>query len=397
VHETARFLLELGGIVCLLAVLARVASRLGISPIPLYLVGGLAFGNGGFLPVVTSEEFISIGTDIGVILLLLMLGLEFTGQELVAGLRSSTRAGLVDLGAGFVPGFVAGLILGLGPRVSLFLGGVTYISSSGVVAKLLNDLGWTGNRETPVVLSILVFEDLAMAVILPVLGVVVIGGTVQGAAISVAIALGLVAVILYTAATHGDRISRLVFSQSDEINLLTLVGVTLIVAGVAEQFNVSAAVGAFLVGIGVSGEAAERAEPLLAPLRDLFAGVFFVFFGLSTDPSELVGVIGPVLVLAVVTGATKVATGWWAASRQGIGRRGRIRAGTALIARGEFSIVIAGLGVAAGGGAKLAAIAAGYVLVMATCGPLIARFADQFAERQALRKPTAPLGDVAVT
>jgi CPA2 family monovalent cation:H+ antiporter-2 len=152
-----------------------------------------------------------------------------------------------------------------------------------------------------------------------------------------------------------------------------VLGITLIVAGIAEHLHISAAVGAFLVGIGVSGEAAEHARNLLTPLRDLFAGVFFIFFGLSIDPGTLPSVAGTVLLLAVVTGITKAGTGWWAARRAGIGPKGRMRSATALIARGEFSIVIAGLGLTAGVGAELALIAAGYVLVMATVGPILAR------------------------
>jgi monovalent cation:H+ antiporter-2, CPA2 family len=381
VHEAALLLLELGGIVLLLAILARVARRLGVSPIPLYLLGGLALGEGGLLPLVISETFIETGAELGVILLLLMLGLEYTGRELVGAMRSTAGAGLFDLAANFLPGYLAGLVLGFGPVFSLFLGGVTYISSSGVVAKLLADLGWVGNRETPVVLSILVFEDLAMAVILPVLGAVAVGGTMGGATLSVMLALAAVAVILTIAARHGDRLSRLTFSGSDEVNLLTVLGVTLIVAGIAEQLNVSAAVGAFLVGIGLSGEAAERARTLIAPLRDLFAAVFFVFFGLSTDPGVLPSVMVPVITLVVVTVATKLVTGWWAAARRGIGVRGRRRAGVALIARGEFSVVIAGLGVSAGAGQDLAALAAGYVLIVATLGPIAARIVDRLPGR----------------
>jgi CPA2 family monovalent cation:H+ antiporter-2 len=112
-------------------------------------------------------------------------------------------------------------------------------------------------------------------------------------------------------------------------------------------------------------------------LRDLFAGVFFVFFGLSINPGTLPSAALVVVILALVTGATKAATGWWAAGRAGIGERGRRRSATALIARGEFSIVIAGLGVAAGVGGQLARIAAGYVLVMATVGPVLARVVGQ--------------------
>lgn len=375
--DTAQLLVEIGAIVLALAVLARIAGRIGISPIPLYLLGGLAFGQGGLVPLVTSEEFIDAGAQIGVVLLLFMLGLEYTGDDLVKSLRTSALDGIVDFLANFAPGYLAGLILGFGPVGSLFLGGVTYISSSGVVAKLLHDLGWTGNRETPIILSILVFEDLAMAVILPILGAVALGGTLAGILGSVAAALTVVALILTLASRHGDRLSRTAFSGSDEVNLLTVLGVTLIVAGIAEHLHVSAAVGAFLVGIGVSGDAADRARHLLSPLRDLFAGVFFVFFGLSINPGTLPSAALVVVILALVTGATKAATGWWAAGRAGIGERGRRRSATALIARGEFSIVIAGLGVAAGVGGQLARIAAGYVLVMATVGPVLARVVGQ--------------------
>ena len=373
VEQTALRFLELGGIIFLLGILARLATRVGLSPIPLYLLGGLAFGNGGLLEIVTSEDFIETGADLGIILLLLMLGLEYGARELVVNLRSGAPAGLFDLVINFGVGFVAGLVLGFGPIYSLFLGGVIYISSSGVIAKTLDDLGWLANRETPVVLSILVFEDLAMAVILPILGALAIGGTMMSVVGSVTAALVVVALILAVAASHGDRLSDFFFSTSDEVNLLSVLGLTLVVAGAAEQVHISAAVGAFLVGIGISGQAAHQARNFLQPLRDLFAAVFFVFFGLSIDPRTLGAVAVPVLILAIITGGSKVITGWWAARRAGIGTRGGRRAGALLIARGEFSIVIAGLGVTAGAGSELASISAGYVLVMATVGPIAAR------------------------
>lgn len=385
-------LLELGGVISLLAIMARIAGRFAISPIPLYLGAGLAVGEGGLLPIVTSESFVETGAELGVILLLLMLGLEYSGRELLGNMRRATPVGLLDIALNFTPGFIGGVILGLGVTPSLFLGGVTYISSSGVVAKVLGDLGWTANRETPLVLSVLVFEDLAMAVILPVLGAIAFGGTVGGATVSVAVALGAVAIALVLSVRHGEQFSRAVFSDSDEINLLTVLGATMLVAGAAELIHVSAAVGAFLVGIGISGPAAHRAETLLAPVRDLFAAVFFVFFGLSTDPSVLPAVAGPVLALAVVTIATKALVAWVGGARAGIGTRGRWRAAAALGARGEFSIIIAGLGITAGGSSRLSAIATGYVLVTATVGPILALVADRRPQRvlaRALReRPT---------
>jgi CPA2 family monovalent cation:H+ antiporter-2 len=372
----ALLLVELGAVVLALGILARLAGRLAISPIPLYLLAGLAVGEGGLVPLVTSEDFIEIGAELGVIFLLLMLGLEYSAGELVSGIRTIAPAGLLDLALNFTPGFLAGLLLGWGVVPGLFLGGVTYISSSGVIAKLLNDLGWTGNRETPVVLSILVFEDLAMAVLLPILGAVAIGGSTGGALLSIGIAITVVIAALTFTYRHGDRLGSLVFHTSDEVSLLSVFGLTLVVAGLAEGINVSAAVGAFLVGLGLSGDAVARAHSLLAPLRDLFAAVFFVFFGLSTDPRDLPEVLVVAVLLGAVTTATKVAVGWWAARWRGIGPKGRRRAGLALVARGEFSVIIAGLAAGVAGAEDLAALAAAYVLIMAIVGPLAAKIVD---------------------
>src|SRR5262249_45402639 len=125
-----------------LAVLARLASRFGISAIPLYLLGGLAFGNGGLLPLRFSEEFVHVGSEIGVLLLLFLLGLEYSGAELAANLRAGLPAGLADFALNFTPGLLAGLLFGWGPLAAVLLGGVTWISSSGIIARVLADLRW---------------------------------------------------------------------------------------------------------------------------------------------------------------------------------------------------------------------------------------------------------------
>lgn len=372
----ALLLVELGAVILALGILARFASRLAISPIPLYLLAGLAIGEGGMVPVVTSEGFIEVGAELGVIFLLLMLGLEYSARELVAGVRSVAPSGLVDLALNFTPGFLAGLMLGWGIVPAVFLGGVTYISSTGVIAKLLNDLGWVGNREAPVVLSILVFEDLAMAILLPILAVLTLGGTTVGALLTIGLAVGVMVVAITFAYRRGDWLGELVFHRSDEVSLLTVFGLTLLIAGLAEGINISAAVGAFLLGIALSGEAVARAAALLSPLRDLFAAVFFVFFGLSTDPREIPGVLLVAVLLGVVTAATKLIGGRWAARRHGVGPAGQQRAGLTLIARGEFSIIIAGLAVGVPGAEDLPVLAAAYVLLMAVTGPLAAKLAD---------------------
>lgn len=370
------FLLELGGVVVALALLARLATRWRLPAAPLFLIAGLSVGEGGAIPLITAQEFIELGAELGLILLLFMLGLEYSAAELTIGLRRHAPAGVVDVALNFPPGFVAGLLLGWGVVPAVFLGGITYVTSSGIVARLIDDMGWVGNRETSAVVSVLVIEDLVMAGYLATIAILVSGvGFVEGS-LALAAALAAVAALLAIATRYGERLSELMFSRSDETLVLTVFGITLTVAGLAELVGISAAVGAFVVGLMLSGAAADRAHDLLSPMRDLFAAVFFAFFGLSVAPSSLLPVLPAAIALGVVTLGTKVVTGWWSARREGVRTRGRFRAGVALIPRGEFSIAIAGIGLAGGLRAELGSLASAYVLLLATAGPLAARVVD---------------------
>lgn len=376
--DLARTLLELGGIILLLGILGRIAALINLSPIPLYLLGGLMFGVGGIIPLAGGEQFISIGAQVGVILLLLMLGLEYSAEELVVNLRTHYPSGLLDFVVNATPGAIVGIFLGWPLPGIVAMAGVTYATSSGIAAKLLGDLGRLGNRETPLVLSMLVFEDLLMAIYLPVLTAMLAGVGVLGGVISVVGAVSAVAIVMFFALRFGGAINRMVFSPNDELLLLGVLGMVLVVAGLAEELHVSTAVGAFLVGIALSGNVADSARAVLTPLRDLFAAVFFVFFGLQTDPRE----IPPVLLIAVglglVTALTKIGVGMWAARRAGVGLPGQIRAGTIMVPRGEFNIVIAGLATTAGI-AGIGPLSATYVMLMAIMGPILTRFADPIA------------------
>jgi CPA2 family monovalent cation:H+ antiporter-2 len=389
VEETALELIELGAVFFGLGLLGRLAQRIGMSPIPLYLLGGLAFGTGGLVPLAGIGDFTEIAAEVGVVLLLLLLGLEYSASELVTGLRRSWTAGVLDIVLNAAPGAAVALALGWGPVGAVALAGVTYISSSGIVAKVLSDLGRLGNRETPVILSILVFEDLVMAVYLPILIAVLVGVSLVGGLSAVGISVAVISVVLLVALRYGRFVSALVDSPDREVFLLKILGLALLVAGIAAALGVSAAVGAFLLGIAISGSTAQNAAKLLEPLRDLFAAVFFVVFGLNTDPATIPPVLGWAVVLAIATTLTKVATGWWAARRQGIGPLGRARTGAALVAHGEFSIVIAGLAVTtAAAPAELAALATVYVLLMAILGPIAARVAEPVARRVRRQTPT---------
>ena len=279
--EVTTAFIELGAILLGLSLLARGAVRVGFSPIPLYLMGGLVVSAFGLLPARITDDFVELAAEIGVLLLLFVLGLEYTPKELSSELRSNSLGGFVDLVANFGPGLAIGLLLGWDPVAAILLGGVTYISSSRVISKLLDDLDRLGNRETGTILSMLVLEDLVMAVYLPIVGVLLAGTAMVTGLISVGIAMAVVAVIIVFAVRLGPWLSRAIDSESDEVALLSVLGLVLLVGGLAQEVEVSAAVGAFLVGLAISGPAQHHAGALIGPLRDLFAAIFFFVFALG--------------------------------------------------------------------------------------------------------------------
>jgi monovalent cation:H+ antiporter-2, CPA2 family len=370
-HHLADLFVELGLVIAGLGILARLAKRSGISAIPFYLLAGLAFGKGGLAPLSVSESFTRVGSEIGVLLLLFIIGLEYTGEELSRNLQAGFASGVIDLVLNFTPGLIAGLLLGWGLFPATLLGGITYNSSLGIIAKVLGELKRLGNPETPALLSMLVLEDLVMAVYLPIMAGLLAGGSPSRVAWAVSIALVAVAAALFIAIRYGQKLSAIVAHESDEVILLTSFGAVLLVAGLAQRLNVSAAIGAFLVGIAISGPMVHQADRLLTPLRDLFAATFFFFFGMEVNPRTLLPVLPVALALALITAGTKILTGYWTAKRAGCDKRSALRSGVTLIAHGEFSIVIAGLGVAIE--PRLGPLAAAYVLLLAIAGPILTR------------------------
>ena len=379
--EVATAFVELGLVTLALSGLARLASRLGITAVPFFLVAGLALGTGGIVDLRVSEEFVALGAEIGVLLLLLTLGLTYTSDELSGGLRTGLVPGVVDATLNFTPGFIVGLVLGWEVPAAVLLGGVTWVSSSGVISKVLSDLDRLGNRETPSVLNLLVIEDLAMAVYLPIVAAVAAGDDTTKTIVTVSVAVVAVVTVLWAAMSWGHIISDRLARGDNEALLLAVFGLTLLVGGLAQKLQISAAIGAFLVGLALSGPAQERASALVEPLRDLFAAIFFLFFAFQIDPAKLPGAMVPAVILFALTAVGKLITGWIVAKRAGVSEAGRIRAGAALIARGEFSIVIASLGVTLVNGAELGSIAAAYVLLTAIGGPLAAKHADSLSKR----------------
>lgn len=395
-HSVAALLIEIGAILFALGLIGRLARALRLPVVPLYLLAGLFFGQGGVVKLTASEDFLSISSEIGIVLLLVMLGLEYSAGELLQSIRTQAPIGVLDGLANALPGAAVALLAGWGGVAAVALAGVTWVSSSGVIAKMLGDSGRLGNREVPAVLGVLVLEDLSMALYLPLLTALLAAGGASAVVIAVVVATGTVSLIIVVAARFGHTITRMFSAQDQEPLLLGVLGLTLLVAGIADQLKVSAAVGGFLVGIALSGAVAETAVEVLAPLRDLFAAVFFVTFGLSTAPGTLLPALPVAVILVVVTSATKVGTGYVAAMRAGVKRRGRWRAGVTLIPRGEFSVVIAALAVGAGVEAKLGPLTACYVLLTIALAAAVQKLPDRLGaesrrKRRSARVSPAPL------
>ena len=264
-----------------------------------------------------SGDFIEFAAGLRVILLLFLIGLEYTVDELAERMRHSMRAGLLDILLNFPPGLLLGLALGWDVKAAVLLGGVTYVTSSAIVVKALADLSRTRCPETPTVVALLLGEDLAMTMFLPLAATLVVGARAREPRLRPDRPCGAVAALI--GALHfGDPLGRIVHHRSEEIALLSALGLVLMVAGLAEELQLPAAVGAFLIGIALSDEVAHRTRTLLAPIRDVNVALFFLFFALQIDTCELPGVALPALGLALVTAATKAITGWRVAALAGV-------------------------------------------------------------------------------
>jgi CPA2 family monovalent cation:H+ antiporter-2 len=225
---------------------------------------------------------------------------------------------------------------------------------------------------------VLVIEDLVMAPYLPILTVILTGTGLVTGLISVGVALIVVAVVIVISIRRSGTIQKL-FNASEPVGILLVVfGAAVAAGGLAGLVDFSPPVAAFLVGLLLTGEIAEVARRRLDPLRELLAAIFFVYFGLNTDLSEIPSMLIPAIILAILTIGTKFLTGWIAARTVTTSTISRLRAGALLSARGEFSVIIAGLAATSTLlPSDFQALVAGYILITATAGPILARFAEQ--------------------
>ncbi|MCL7369532.1 cation:proton antiporter [Streptomyces ardesiacus] len=368
-------LLAMGGAFVAAAFLARLGGRIGLPTIPLFMLAGILLGphTPGFVLVEDAHDFEMLSA-LGLVLLLFYLGLEFHLDDLKSGGKRLLTAGgvylLLNVGAGLGFGFV----LGWGVREALVLAGVLGISSSAIVTKILIDLGRIGRPETRLILGVIVVEDIFLALYLAALQPVISGAHgVADMALQAGKAFGFL-LVLAAAARYGTRlVGRLIHTRDNELLVISFLGAAVLVAGVSELLGVADAIGAFMVGLILAGTpSGPRIRELVHPLRDAFAAIFFFAFGLAIDPGDLASVAGPVAAAAALTVVMNVVAGLCVARVYRYGSEPAAEIATTLVARGEFALILAAMAAGAGLDARLAPFIAGYVLVLAVLGPVVA-------------------------
>jgi CPA2 family monovalent cation:H+ antiporter-2 len=375
-------LIALGGAFLAAGLLARLGGHIGFPTIPLFMVAGIVFGpHTPGVELVQDPGDLALLATLGLVLLLFYLGLEFTLDDLLAGGRRLLAAGSVYLVLNIGGGLAFGYALGWGAREALVIAGAIGISSSAIVTKLLVELRRLAAPETRLILGIIVVEDLFLALYLAILQPVLSDTTGIAATLAAFGKAFAFLVVLGVIARWGSRaISALVSSDDDELLTVCFVGLAVLVAGVAESLGVSEAIGAFMIGVVLAeSRSAERIKRLVLPLRDAFAAVFFFAFGLSIDIGDVLAVAGPIAAAVALSLALNVAAGLTAARLHHFGTGAAANVGFTILARGEFSLVLASIAAGAGLDSRLSPFVAGYVLVLAIAGPLLATHSRSLA------------------
>ena len=377
---------EVGLALALITAVGQLASRLRFSSVPLLILAGMAVGphlpklGMADLRFLNSAPFLEFMGRLGVLFLLFYLGLEFSVGRLIKAGRTIMLGGTIYLGINFTLGLLFGVLLGWPVQEVLVAAGITTISSSAIVAKVLVDLRRTANPETEMILGIILFEDIFLAVYLTVVsGVVLSEATSVGAiAISLAGAFAFIVACLLVGRYAVPPLNRLLALASDDVFLLMVLAGLLLVAGVSEALHVAEAIGALLAGLILAETThRQRIEHAILPLREVFGALFFFHFGLSIDPLALGGAVGIALGAVGLTVIGNVLAGMLAGRSIGLSARASSNIGLTIMARGEFSIVAAKLGLAGGLLPLLQPFSALYVLILAILGPLLAKESER--------------------
>ena len=378
--------LEIGLALGLIAFAVLTAGKLGLSNIPFLIIIGMIVGP--HAPQIGVFDFRFIETSsliaymgrIGVLFLLFYLGLESNVSRLIKAGRSILTGGSIYVGINFCAGLIFGYLAGFPFRETLIIAGLTTVSSSAIVAKVLFDYRRTANPETGLILGITMFEDVFLAVYLALISGIVLSGasSFAGVASSGGIALGFIIGLVLVGRWATPLLNRLFRISSNEIFIIVVFACLFLLAGLGETIHVAESIGALLLGL-ILGETehSERMEKLVVPFRDFFGAIFFFGFGLSIDPFSLGGAAWLAIGASLLSLIAVTIAGLIVGKRSGLSPVGSLNTGFTLLARGEFSIIIVNLAIAGGLLAILQPFAALYVLILASASPLLAKESER--------------------
>jgi len=379
---TNHLVFEIGIALILIGLAALLAGRLKFSIIPFLILLGMAVGphapDLGLVDLTfgASQEIIEFFGRIGVLFLLFYLGIEFSVGKLIRSGRNIVVGGSIYVLFNFILGLCYGLITGFPLLETFLIAGLMSVSSSAIVAKVLVDLKRTANAETELILGIILFDDLFLALFLSIMSGILLGGstTLLGTVLSVLISLGYMLLFFIIARKGKPILNKLLNIRSDEVFTIVIFATLFFIAGFSELLHVAEGIGALLLGLVFSEtEHRDRIERLIVPYRDFFGAIFFFSFGLSIDPFSLGGAIWLALGAVVLTIISNFIAGLISGRRAKLSYKASSNIGLTIVSRGEFSIVVANLGLAGGLMPVLKPFTALYVFILAIIGPLLTK------------------------
>ncbi|NEM98485.1 cation:proton antiporter domain-containing protein [Pontibacter burrus] len=341
---------DLGLILAAAGVMTLIFKKLKQPLVLGYIIAGLLVGpHVGLFPTISEPENITIWAEIGVIFLLFSLGLEFSFKKLVKVGGASTIMAFVEVISMLLLGYLTGKLLGWSTMDSIFLGGILSISSTTIIIRAFDELGVKSQRFASLVFGVLIVEDLVAILLMVLLSTVAVSQQFAGAEMVTAVLkLGFFLLLwflggIFLIPTFLRRASKL---MNDETLLIVALGLCLLMVILAAQAGFSPALGAFIMGsILAETTKAEKIEHLITSVKDLFGAIFFVSVGILINPETIITYAGPIALITVVTlvGKTISIAGGGLIAGQGI--KTSVQSGLSVSQIGEFSFIIATLGV----------------------------------------------------
>ena len=379
------FLSNLALVLCAAALAAVAFQRLGLPVVFGYLLAGFVVGPNLALPLFADEAMIRTLSELGVILLMYSLGLEFSVRRVVQIGATAGVAALAETGLMFGLGYTVAGILGWTPMERLFTGAMVAISSTTIIASVFREQRVQGKLRD-VVFGILIMEDLIAVLLIALLSTISSGGQVSAMAMAVTgvrLATFLVVLIGVGLLVLPRFIRLVLLLDRPEITVIATIGICFAAALLALSFGYSVALGAFIAGslVAESGYG-EQVELLIQPVRDVFVAIFFVAVGMLIDPRVLILHWPAVIALVVVVVAGKFVAVSMGVFLTGNGLTTAVRSGMSMAQIGEFSFILAGVGLAAGAIRPFlypVAVAACAITTLST--PWLVRYANPVAHR----------------